>query len=67
MRRFGPHYDETLRRWRTALQARWPEVAQRQFSETVRRKWEYYLASREARLALGQLDVVLLVLQRDSG
>ena len=62
--RFGPHYAETLRRWRSALEARWPAVARRGFPETVRRKWDYYLAARQAGLALGQLDVGLLVLQR---
>ncbi len=51
--RFGPHYAETLRRWRRTLNERWPAVARRGFPEMTRRKWEYYFAAREAGLDVG--------------
>ena len=51
-RRFGPHYAETLRRWRETLpRAAGREVAALGFDETFRRMWEFYLAYCEAGFA----------------
>jgi cyclopropane-fatty-acyl-phospholipid synthase len=61
---FGPHYAETLRRWRTRFDERWPEIASRGLDETFRRTWEFYLAYSEAGFASGYLDVAHLRLTR---
>ncbi len=61
---FGPHYAETLRRWRTAFTERWPEITGHGFDETFRRTWEFYLAYCEAGFASGYLDVAQLRLSR---
>jgi cyclopropane-fatty-acyl-phospholipid synthase len=44
----GPHYAETLRRWRKRLHARLAEVRALGFDERFIRTWDYYLASCEA-------------------
>jgi cyclopropane-fatty-acyl-phospholipid synthase len=62
--RFGPHYAETLRRWRRTFAARWPEIQPHGFDETFRRMWEFYLAYSEAGFASGYLDVCQLQLAR---
>jgi cyclopropane-fatty-acyl-phospholipid synthase len=62
--RFGPHYAETLRRWRRTFAARWPEIQPHGFDETFRRMWEFYLAYSEAGFASGYLDVCHLQLAR---
>jgi cyclopropane-fatty-acyl-phospholipid synthase len=61
---FGPHYAETLRRWRTRFNERWPEVAGHRYDEAFRRTWEFYLAYSEAGFASGYLDVAQLRLTR---
>jgi cyclopropane-fatty-acyl-phospholipid synthase len=61
---FGAHYAETLRRWRTRFDERWPEIASRGLDETFRRTWEFYLAYSEAGFASGYLDVAQLRLTR---
>lgn len=61
---FGLHYAETLRRWRSTFEARWPHVAALGFDETFRRMWRFYLAYSEAGFASGYLDVAHLRLQR---
>jgi cyclopropane-fatty-acyl-phospholipid synthase len=61
---FGPHYAETLRRWRTRFNERWPEVAGHGYDEAFRRTWEFYLAYSEAGFASGYLDVAQLRLTR---
>lgn len=61
---FGPHYAETLRRWRTTFDAAWPQVAALGFDETFRRKWEFYLAYCEAGFDSGYLDVAQVRLTR---
>ncbi len=38
----GPHYAETLRRWRTNLNAKWPRIRTLGFDEAFRRLWEFY-------------------------
>jgi cyclopropane-fatty-acyl-phospholipid synthase len=62
--RFGPHYAETLRRWRRAFATRWPEIRPHGFDETFRRMWEFYLAYSEAGFVSGYLDVCRLQLAR---
>lgn len=62
--RFGPHYAETLRRWRHAFDASWDEIVPLGFDERFRRMWELYLAYSEAGFASGYLDVAHLRLSR---
>ncbi|EKV29573.1 Cyclopropane-fatty-acyl-phospholipid synthase, plant type [Caenispirillum salinarum AK4] len=60
----GPHYAETLRRWRAAFQQEWPAIAQEGFDEAFRRLWTYYLCYCEAGFRAGTIDVVQLGLRR---
>ncbi|MDQ1288844.1 MAG: cyclopropane-fatty-acyl-phospholipid synthase [Actinomycetota bacterium] len=62
--RFGPHYAETLRRWRESFTTAWPKITRLGFDETFRRKWEFYLAYSEAGFASGYLDVAHFQLRR---
>ena len=62
--RFGPHYAETLRRWRQRFDEQWPRIRPLGFDETFRRMWELYLAYSEAGFASGYLDVGQLQLTR---
>jgi cyclopropane-fatty-acyl-phospholipid synthase len=66
-RRFGPHYAETLRRWRSTFVERWPEIRHLGFDDTFRRMWEFYLAYSEAGFASGYLDVAQLQLVKRTG
>lgn len=61
---FGPHYAETLRRWRRAFTAAVEEVEALGFDEEFRRKWEFYLAYCEAGFDAGYLDVAQVRLSR---
>ena len=61
---FGRDYAETLRRWRRAFNARWPEIAGGGFDEAFRRTWEFYLAYCEAGFDSGYLDVAQIRLTR---
>ena len=61
---FGRHYAETLRRWRHAFDAAWPEIAALGFDENFHRKWEFYLAYCEAGFDSGYLDVAQIRLTR---
>ncbi len=45
---FGGDYAETLRRWRIAFEAAWPNIAPMGFDERFRRLWRYYLCYCEA-------------------
>ncbi len=45
---FGPHYAETLRRWRQAFLSRLDDVRQLGYSEEFIRLWDYYLCYCEA-------------------
>jgi cyclopropane-fatty-acyl-phospholipid synthase len=64
--RFGPHYAETLRRWRQAFIDGWPAIRALGFDESFRRMWEFYLAYSEAGFASGYLDVAQLQITRRS-
>jgi cyclopropane-fatty-acyl-phospholipid synthase len=66
VRTFGTDYAETLRRWRCAFLAAWPQVRELGFDEEFRRKWEFYLAYCQAGFAAGYLDVAQLRLERPS-
>ncbi|MBK8437176.1 MAG: class I SAM-dependent methyltransferase [Austwickia sp.] len=58
VRRFGPDYAETLRRWRqrfTAISHR--RLREWGFADDFARTWEFYLAYSEAGFGSGYLDV----------
>ena len=38
----GPHYAETLRRWRVAFMENWPRIRALGFDEQFRRLWDFY-------------------------
>ena len=61
---FGPHYAETLRRWRGTFLQAWPTISGGGFDERFRRMWEFYLAYCEAGFATGYLDVAQLTFRR---
>jgi cyclopropane-fatty-acyl-phospholipid synthase len=63
----GAHYAETLRRWRSAFDERWPEIAREGFDERFRRLWTYYLCYCEAGFQAGTIDVLQLGLHRPIG
>lgn len=54
---FGQDYAETLRRWREAFEAKWPDVAPLGFDERFRRLWRYYLCYCEAGFRAGTISV----------
>ncbi|MDL4813212.1 class I SAM-dependent methyltransferase [Actinomadura opuntiae] len=62
--RFGPHYAETLRRWRERFLAAGPEVAGLGFDPVFCRMWVFYLAYSQAGFAAGYLDVQQFLLTR---
>lgn len=55
---FGPHYAETLRRWRRAFLARRDDAARLGYPEEFLRLWEYYLCYCEAVFEERYLGVV---------
>ena len=63
---FGPHYAETLRRWRAEFDEHRSALPDLGFDETFRRMWEFYLAYSEAGFASGYLDVAQLRLERSA-
>ncbi|EGD41546.1 cyclopropane-fatty-acyl-phospholipid synthase [Nocardioidaceae bacterium Broad-1] len=63
--RFGADYAETLRRWRAAFLAAWPELRSEEFDEEFRRTWEFYLAYCEAGFRAGAIDVAQIRLEAD--
>lgn len=60
----GPHYAETLRRWRAAFEARLDEVRGLGFDERFIRLWRFYLAYCEAGFEERYLGDVQLVLRK---
>ena len=60
---FGPHYAETLRRWRRAFFERIDEVRALGYSEEFIRLWDYYLCYCEA--AFEERYIGLLQIQFD--
>src|SRR4029450_10286561 len=47
----GPHYAETLRRWRASFHERIDDVRRLGYDERFERTWGFYLALRDARFA----------------
>ncbi|MBX3729459.1 MAG: DUF1365 family protein [Candidatus Sumerlaeia bacterium] len=60
----GPHYAETLARWRDAFTANWATIRSQGFDESFRRRWEYYLAYCEAGFRKRLINNLHLVLAR---
>jgi len=60
----GPHYVETLRRWRANLRASWPGLLARGFDERLLRLWEFYFCYCEGGFAEGYLGDVQLAFAR---
>ncbi len=61
---FGLSYAKTLGLWFDRFNARWPEAQSQGFSETFRRKWNFYLKYCEAAFATRNISVVQAVYQR---
>ena len=62
---FGADYAETLARWQSSFQARWPHIATiAGFDSRFKRLWEYYLAYCETGFRAGWTDVGQIVLSR---
>lgn len=58
----GPHYVETLARWRRTFLSRTPEVRALNLDDRFIRMWDYYLASCEGAFrarAIGNLQLIL--------
>lgn len=60
----GPHYAETLRRWRSEFHRQWTRIAELGFDARFFRLWDYYLAYCEAGFAEGHVGTVQVVLDR---
>jgi cyclopropane-fatty-acyl-phospholipid synthase len=60
----GPHYPETLRRWRSNLAASEAEVAALGFADPFRRLWDLYLCYCEAAFEEQHISDVQLVLAK---
>ncbi len=61
----GPHYAETLKRWRERLAAAAGELASMGFDRAFQRRWQYYFALCEAQFGLRVLNDLQLVLVRE--
>ena len=61
---FGESYSETLRRWHTAFNAAWDEIAPLGFDERFRRMWNFYLTSCAGAFHTGTTDVVQVSMRR---
>lgn len=55
---FGLDYARTLKHWREAFEAAWPQIAPLGFDDTFRRLWRFYLAYCEAGFLAGNISVV---------
>lgn len=61
---FGASYSETLRRWHSAFDAAWTEIAPLGFDERFRRMWTFYLTSCAAAFRTGTTDVAQVTMRR---
>lgn len=61
---FGPHYAETLRRWRRAFHQRLDDVRALGYDERFIRMWDYYLCYCEAAFDERAVGVVQLVFDK---
>ena len=60
----GPHYAETLRRWRANVHARIDDVRALGYDERFERTWDFYLAFCEAGFRTRALRDVQITLSR---
>ena len=60
----GPHYAETLRRWRAGFHERLAEVRELGYDPRFERTWDFYLAFCEAAFRTRSLRDAQLVLTR---
>jgi cyclopropane-fatty-acyl-phospholipid synthase len=60
----GPHYAETLRRWRERFHAGLPRVRELGYDDRFVRTWDFYLAFSEAAFRTRWLRDAQLVLAR---
>ena len=63
----GPHYAETLRRWRQGFDEHREEVRSLGFSDRFLRMWEFYFCYCEAAFATNYVADYQLVLERPGG
>jgi cyclopropane-fatty-acyl-phospholipid synthase len=63
---FGPHYAETLRRWRKRFNERLEDVRMLGYPEDLMRLWEYYLCYCEAAFEERHVGVVQIQLDNRS-
>ena len=61
----GPHYAETLRRWRTSFHERLADVRELGHGTRFERTWDFYLAFCEAAFRTGTLRNAQLTLARE--
>mgnify|MGYP003647856999 CR=1 FL=1 len=61
---FGKSYAETLRRWASDFDKRWPEIEALGFDARFRRMWRYYLRYCEVGFDTHQTDVGQFVIER---
>lgn len=61
---FGLDYARTLRIWRTAFIAAWPQIEALRFDLRFKRLWLYYLHYCEAGFEAGNIDVRQVIYQR---
>ncbi len=64
VREIGPHYAETLRRWRASFHAHIEEVRALGYDRRFERTWDFYLAFCEAAFRTRALRDVQLTLTR---
>ncbi len=62
----GPHYAETLSRWRRNFLERWDHIRAMGFSEEFRRLWEFYFAYCEGGFREGLLNDVQMIFARSA-
>jgi len=60
----GPHYAETLRRWRREFFRKLPQIRDQGFDERFVRMWHYYLCYCEAAFDERQVDCVQLLFRK---
>ena len=61
---FGADYARTLRRWKEAFEAAWPEIRELGFDERFRRMWRYYLDYCAVGFDIARIDVRLFAFER---
>ena len=61
---FGADYARTLRRWKEAFEAAWPEIRDLGFDERFRRMWRYYLDYCAVGFDIARIDVRLFAFER---